>query len=314
MTSLAQRPTTQHTVTPGRSSEPTPCRHGGRHKHGTRSCYVLDECGCPPCSRANSDYQDQRYRLIAAGQWAPLVDAAPVAAHVQALVDAGLQRCLVAERAGVAVSVVSKLLAGHVGSRRLRRMRAETARRLLAVPRPGIDATGTRRRLQALVAIGWPAPALNDQAGQEPGWVEQLLEQELVSETTAAQVAYLFERLWDCPPPQRTPHDKHAAEQARTHARKRGWGPPMAWDEELNPIDDPAAEPDLGEPVRRRSKLPPAEELRYLLDAGESVDMIASRFGVKPETVTRALQRDRAEAAGDTRPDQPTAAVDGQAA
>ena len=70
----------------------------------------------------------------------------------------------------------------------------------------------------------------------------------------------------------------------------------MAWDDELNPIDDPAAVPDLGEPVRR-GKLPPAVELQFLLDGGESTDMIARRFRVKPEAVKRALQRDRAEAA-----------------
>ena len=69
----------------------------------------------------------------------------------------------------------------------------------------------------------------------------------------------------------------------------------MAWDDELNPIDDPAAEPDLGQRVRR-SKLPPADELRFLLAHGESEDTIARRFGVKPGAVARALQRARLEA------------------
>ena len=121
---------------------------------------------------------EQRNRLIAAGDWAPLVDAGPVAVHIDGLIEAGMQRNHVAELAGVAASVVSKVLATGTGRNRVRRVRAETARRLLAVQRPAVDATGTRRRLQALVAIGWPPPLLDPQLGEGPGSVERLLHAE----------------------------------------------------------------------------------------------------------------------------------------
>jgi hypothetical protein len=297
---------------PGHSGEPKPCTHARRHEHGTRSRYRFDDCRCVPCSLANNAYYAQRYRLVVAGQWAPLVDAGPAAAHVQALVDSGMQRSRIAAQAGVAVSVVSKLLAGQPGARRRRRVRAETAQQLLAVPYPDLDATGTRRRLQALMAIGWPPAALDEQAGEEPGWVERLLEQDLVSSTTAGQAAYLFERLWDCPPPQRTRDEQRAAEQARARAKASGWGPPMAWDVDLNPIDDPAAKPDLGQPVRKR-KVPTAEDLLFLIDAGESIEIIAQRAGVRVDTIREAVRKARAAQQLDDKTEAATA-TQGEAA
>lgn len=273
-----------------RDYQPKPCAHGRLHEHGTRSCYRFDECRCLPCTRANNAYHEQRNRLIAAGAWAPLVDAGPVAAHVQALMQAGLQRSHVAQLAGVAASVITKLLSVRTGSRSSRRVRAETARRLLSVPRPSVDATGTRRRLQALVAIGWPPPALDDQLGEQPGSVERLLQAGQVDHSTAGRVAQLFERLWDSPPPQHTEEERRAANQARARARTNGWGPPMAWDDELNPIDDPAAMPDLGQPVRT-SKVPPVDDLLFLIEAGETTHSLARRFGVQPGTIRQALRR-----------------------
>lgn len=298
MATLERLPAGQPGATAG-DSEPKACRHGGLHEHGTRGRYRFDECRCRPCMRANSEYQAERYRLIVTGKWAPLVDAGPVAAHVQGLVRAGMQRSEIAGLAGVSCSVVSKVLAGGAGRGGVRRVRAGTAQRLLGVSGPGVDATGTRRRLQALVATGWPPALLDLELGEKPGRAERLLQADLVSDTTADQVAWLFERMWDCPPPQRNAEEKQAADEAKARAKKNGWGPPMAWDEELNPIDDPAARPDLGEPELgaggHRSKLPPPDELRFLIKHGESEEMIARRFGVKASTVKRALQRDAAE-------------------
>lgn len=291
------------------------CRHGGRHAHGTRSRYVLDRCCCAPCTRANGEYQTERNRLIAAGQWAPLVDAGAVVAHVQGLIDAGMRRRQIAAAAGVSFSVVSRVLACGVSSGVVGRVRAGTAQRLLTVPRPEVDGTGTRRRLQALVAIGWTPALLDVELGQKSGCAEGLLQADLVSDTTAGQVAWLFERLWDCPPPQHSDEDKQAAEQARARASQNGWGPPMAWDEELNPIDDPDAEADLGERVRTY-KVPPGEELLFLSEAGDTNEALAHRFGVRVATIRDALRKARAaqEPAGTEASAEAPDALDGAAA
>lgn len=146
------------------------CQHPhARHEHGTRLGYILDRCRCLPCAAANSDYERLRRRQRAYGRTlAGWVDAEPVRAHVHALQAAGLGWQTISKRAGVHNGAVSKLLYGR---RRedgrveppTRRINPDMARKLLAVPVPGIDelpggarvdGTGTTRRLQALVAIG----------------------------------------------------------------------------------------------------------------------------------------------------------------
>jgi len=305
---------------------PKPCRHkNARHQHGTDACYKLDGCNCLPCTRAHSAYETRRVRLIAYGRWQPYVDAGPAAAHVRHLMAAGIGLRQITALSGVPRGALWKLIYGKRGAdgvqRPSTRIRPETESRLLAVQDSAeslaggvrVDATGTHRRLQALMTLGWPEFRLAKYIGMTASNFAQLMDRGRVTKATADRVANVYDQLWDTPPPQIIAADKAAARRAREHAQQQGWAPPMAWDEELNPIDDPATEPDLGGPVRR-AKLPPAEELQYLLDAGESEDMIASRFGVKATAVKRALQRDGADAAAQAGPAEPACADEGEAA
>lgn len=283
---------------------PKPCLHKrAQHRHGTRACYIRDECRCIRCVQANIDYESQRRRLIAEGEWRPFTDAAPVVAHLQALIEAGMQRKQVARQADVPISLINRLLPdqrGADGAPQLHgQLRPQFAQRLLAVRPPAaprgatlIDATGTHRRLQALVAIGWPTAELSRRLGKRPGYLDALLAQQKVSRTVVVSVSSLYEQLWDCPPPAGSERERAAAARARAHAQKQGWAPPMAWDDELNPIDDPAAAPDSGEKVRL-NRLPPGDDLLFLIEAGESVELLATRFGVKQQTARQALTKAR---------------------
>jgi hypothetical protein len=100
-----------------------------------------------------------------------------------------------------------------------------------------VDATGTRRRLQALIAIGWPRRALAERLGTRPA---NILRQRRVRAGTARRVARVYDQLSMTPGP-----DPRCAEAAR----RRGWAPPLAWDDDQ--IDDPRAQPaaPLGEPA-----------------------------------------------------------------
>ena len=92
-------------------------------------------------------------------------------------------------------------------------------------PRSRVDATGTRRRLQALIAIGWP---LADQLSRRPNSLCRSMTGELVTARTAQQVASLYERLWRARPPQATSEQRATADAARAHAAAQGWLPPLA--------------------------------------------------------------------------------------
>ena len=96
-----------------------------------------------------------------------------------------------------------------------------------------VDATGTRRRLRALSAIGWSLAALAaEMEYANPRSMQFMLHRDKVNRETAAKIAALFDRLSMTPGPSKS---------ARDRALSKGWAPPLAWDE--GTIDDPNAVP-----------------------------------------------------------------------
>ncbi|MEI4273910.1 hypothetical protein TEK04_19490 [Klenkia sp. LSe6-5] len=234
--------------------EKRPCLHPRvQHEHGTRLAYALDRCRCLPCSAANSAYEGARARAKAYGRptttW---VDAGPARVHVEQLQAAGLGWKRVAAVAGVHGSAVSRLIYGRKRENGKqepppRRIKGDVARALLAVPIPApdqllggakVDGTGTRRRLQALVAIGYPLSRLAGRLGMEPGNFSRVIAADVVVASTHRAVAALYDELWDQPQ-----HAGCGATRARRRAEHEGWPPPAAWDDDT--IDDPAAGPHL---------------------------------------------------------------------
>lgn len=95
-----------------------------------------------------------------------------------------------------------------------------------------IDATGTRRRIQALCALGWSRPEMAARLGVGPRSMGHYLTVATVTTSTAARVRRLYDEL-----------AMHAgsSQRVRAHARRQGWVPPLAWDDDE--IDNPAARP-----------------------------------------------------------------------
>lgn len=159
-----------------------------------------------------------------------------------------------------------------------------------------VDATGTTRRLRALAAVGWSNSELGKRAGVDHSTVCQWANSRRVRVATAATVRRLYEELSMTPGP---------STKVRQLAAKRGWPPPLAWDDDR--IDDPAARPNLGrhadgkatpvdeiavqramrgQPVR----LTPAERreaVHRLTRAGLSAAQIAARLRVAQRSVVR---------------------------
>ena len=105
----------------------------------------------------------------------------------------------------------------------------------LTVRRPTI---GTRRRLQALAAIGWTAPQLAEHIDVSAREIAALrtVPRIHIRLVTAVQVAAAYDRLWD------KPQTGAGSMVMAAKARRFGYAPPMAWDD----IDDPDAVPDVG--------------------------------------------------------------------
>ncbi|WP_137991230.1 hypothetical protein [Streptomyces vilmorinianum] len=220
-------------------------------EHGTYVKYKLDGCRCYPCGFAESQYSRNRERAIAYGRWQPYVDAEPVRQHVRALGEFGIGWKRAARLAGVSTGCVSKLLYGD-GVRHMspsKGVRRETAERLLAVE-PTLDnlgsavlmdATGTRRRLQALVAAGWPQARLAVRLNMEPGNFSALIRRAQVTVRVVRQVVDLYEALWRVDPREHGV-DNQAYNRARNAAADQCWAPAGTWDDDR--IDDPSAFPD----------------------------------------------------------------------
>jgi transcriptional regulator with XRE-family HTH domain len=231
------------------------CQHTHvHHEHGHRLAYIRDRCRCRPCRDANAAYQASIDRAKAYGTWNPYTDAEPVREHVRWLMSQGMGWQRVGRIAGISSGAMTKLLYGGRiqadGTRRApsKRMRHDAAARLLAV-RPDlellgakalVDGTGTRRRLQALVAAGWSQAKVAERLGMTGTNLGRVINHsDLVQASTARAVRDLYDQMWDAAPPEEEWRDRIAASRARSHARRNGWMPPLAWDDES--IDDPAA-------------------------------------------------------------------------
>ena len=103
-----------------------------------------------------------------------------------------------------------------------------------------IDGLGTRRRIRALMALGWSTAVLDAELGKARTYTTALLRRNgPVYVTTAQQYAALYERLSMTLPPDETRYQRQFASRARNLARRNGWPPPFAWDD----IDDPNERP-----------------------------------------------------------------------
>ncbi|WP_409186457.1 hypothetical protein F9C11_20400 [Amycolatopsis sp. VS8301801F10] len=262
--------------------------------HG-RAKYVMEHCKCDVCTQANRDYNKHQKRQRAYGRPA-YIDAEPARQHLRALSEAGIGWRRAAKLAGLHDSIVKSILFGRPGRVPNKRIRAATAERIFAVKFSGdaladkavVDITGSRRRLQALVATGRTQQYLADRLGMTPGnfWLV-MQRQTRITAAKQRQINALYDELWDTPPA-----DDVASRHARAYARRHGWVPPLAWDDDT--IDDPDAEPVGVEESRRRPggqpKLPPADELRWLLTQQSRLS-VAQRYGVRPDAIDNALRR-----------------------
>lgn len=284
---------------------PKACTHPkAQHQHGTNAAYVLDFCRCRPCTTASSEYNSQLVRDAAYGK-ARLVDAGPAREHVRTLMAANMGLKTVAARSGVSHGALSKLIYGAPlpdGTRRppSARIRNQSAEALMAL-RPDVtvladgavvDATGARRRLQALAVNGWSVQQVSQHSGIDRQALDKVMRQSTTSARTARAVRKAYDQLWNQQPTEATHHEKCAVSATRNRAKAAGWAPPMTWDDET--IDDPTATavPDAA-PGRRGADL---DEWKHLVRLGETPVRAAERIGVTLNTVeVTAYRHDRTD-------------------
>jgi hypothetical protein len=268
--------------------------------HRTITCYTSYACRLPECVERYNTRNRARLQANRTGGPQRLTDARPVRAHVNMLMEAGATGHGIAAQAGVTEKVVRQLLPRTQDGRRQplkRSVLTSNAEKILAVTPedvapPSVDATGTVRRIQALVASGWPMIHLAQPLGLSSNYVWELLKRARtehnlqVTSSTARRVAERYEILRRTRP-SRHGIPKRSSTIARRHATDRNWAKPAYWDEYADAIDDPHFEPMH----RLTRRMIVAQDASFVMrTAGISKTEAAQRLGVSKAYIEHAFR------------------------
>ena len=136
-------------------------------------------------------------------------------------------------------------------------------------------AIGTQRRIRALVRIGWSQALIADACGWATEQsITELMRRDVVNTTTAKRVAKVYDALSMRIGP---------SGRSRRRAERKGWAPPLAWDD----IDDPAATPYTGTDPHGTD----VDDIVWLIRCGGTWDSISARLGIGRDGIDRALRR-----------------------
>jgi lambda repressor-like predicted transcriptional regulator len=237
----------------------------------------------------------------------PYVDNTEAADRVRDLRAQGWTVRGISKASGVTTRSLEQLLAGN-----FLRIRNDSATAILAIavgpPPTGkwdrVPTVGARRRLQALMFMGWSFAELERQTGMGRKYLSLILRQEFIEEATHKKVAAIYDELWNTHPPLESPDQRTAALRARNHSRARGWHGPLHWDDPDNDAEPTDVEIDTSE-LRGTRVLENAE---WLLNAGETPEIIVgtlnrtagslaklARHHDRPDIATRFYALDRYE-------------------
>lgn len=253
-----------------------------KHAPGRRPCYANHGCRCDPCTDANTAYMKRRNHDARRGL-PRLIDGEHIRLHLARL---GMTDLDVAHRAGVGERTIRRLREGQATTQRA------TALAILAVKPTGTiehgssHPAGTRRRLQALIALGWSTGEIGRRLGIKRQNVNAWLatDTQAVHAATVRRVRDVYDELWDATPPEGQP-----ATRARNRAARAGWAPPAAWDDGTGPhgIDNPDATPYPWKRTERKTGR--TEDLIDLIEAGATwAEITRDRT---PGAIERALYR-----------------------
>ncbi|CAL9370564.1 hypothetical protein [Streptomyces sp. enrichment culture] len=261
--------------------------------HRNLTCYTDYRCRRPDCVNRYNERNRARLQAHKDGTWNRFVDAEPVRQHILALEAESIGPGAIAYTTGLNIQTILDFTRTQRGKGRGKRHRTthRIADKILAVTvdnhtRGRVDATGTRRRLQALVAAGWPLTHIATHANLSTGNVSNLLRRQIILAATAKAVADTYTTL-SSKQPTRRGVAKCQAKRARNWGERERWNTVRYWRDRMDVIDDPHFQPE-GRKLRAEIL---AEEAAWLMTAGRlNREQAAARLGVSLFTVDRALR------------------------
>lgn len=213
-----------------------------------------------------------------------IVDATEAKRRLDTLVGAGWSARAIAGTAGVSVQCITKILNGQPRANRttvaaILTVDPETVPQAASkqTTEPFVPRVGAVRRIQALLAMGWPHHEQQRRSGVSTAMI---LSQRgrWITRSTHDKIAALFTEL-------AMTHGPSA--HSRGWARRLGYALPLQWDD----IDhDPAPTVNNHEQLQRdRGAL--VEDLTFLADHGVGITEAARRVGMGAKTLDKYLRR-----------------------
>ena len=235
---------------------------GALQVHRVHKKETGEDWDCGPCRAIRLRYD----KLAASSQLRVIyrigkVDPTRAREHIASLAAWGMGRREIASRSGLGMHTITSVVAGKDP------IVQKTEDKILAVFVPSvfqesdccIGITGTRRRLEALVSIGYTPTHLKKLLGYNDDRIGRYLRKSRrITGAGAMKVQALYEQICMIPGP---------SDKARDTASALGYFPPLAWDEDT--IDDPSAVPakvEVGKPVEDRVLL---ERIEQALSVGD---------------------------------------------
>lgn len=262
--------------------------------HNTVTCVKHYGCKRIECLDRVRAYQ-RAWRQNRSGH-PTLIDAAPVRQHLELLAAANIGPRRVATLTGLAVETVAGFTRsyGSGDGRRFGRkhkVRPDVAAKILALDpdaiTPGVtDATGSRRRVHALNAAGWPNVAIAERLHPGCRIIHTIHRQSHLYARTADAIAALYDELKNQRPEKHGVHPT-SARRSRLRAQRNNWPTIAYWADRMDVIDDPDFTPMYGV-TRREIVAHDANELMRI--SGLDRTTAAERLGVTKSYIDHAFR------------------------
>lgn len=221
-------------------------------KHGTASGYNK-KCRCEPCTTAKTEAQ-RKYRRRTVYGVVDLVDVDAVKAHVDYLRENGYGIGHISAISGVSVSTINWIIGTGSGEtrRETKRLRQDNAEAILAIQvgdvAPGfgkylpVPAKPARRRLRALVRVGYSREQIAEEAGLSVDSINKIIRAKVTTcgLVTREKIFDAYSRMDHDGPVPTTKAEWVAYDKRKAEASKKGWVPPSGWKD----IDDLSDRPN----------------------------------------------------------------------
>jgi hypothetical protein len=258
-------------------------------RHGTRAGYLAG-CRQHDCADANRRYCKQRRNKV--HQTGPLtVPTHRAQAHLQELQKYVSLSAL--ESAGnISRGHMTQILNGTI-----KRIGRHTEHAILTIPlneitgNRWVKATGARRRLQALHALGYSF----ERIARECKSAKQLMatiarnDREWLTADMDRRIREVYDQLSMKLPDAATPHLQVGITKSRNRAQQLGWAPPLAWNDIDNPDEQPTGihDPNRIQPHTAHRR----EHLLDLDDCAASLSEACRRLNITPDALEKWCER-----------------------